>query len=122
MNPITSTIEIDFNGTKFTIDLADAEKLGLLVPVRKPVTDFKIGDVFAIYNKPSFFIVQTAWKKDSYSIMGLFSDAQLGNYSNQQHVTKAELIEYINQRKAALVGNLSKVVENYFQMIGENLR
>ena len=122
MKPITSTIEIDFNGTKFAIDLAKAEKLGLLVPVRKPVIDFNEGDVFAINNKPSFFIVQTAWKKDSYSITGVWPSGDIGNFSNQQEATKSDLIAYINMRKASYVGNISRVVSDYFQKIGENLR
>ena len=112
MNPITTTIEIEFNGSKFTIDLAKAEKHGLLVPVRDDVTDFQIGDIFGYKNDPSFFVVQTAWQKDSYSILGYLQSVR--NYSNKQGVTKAEIIEYINHRKVNLLGNVNDVINEYF--------
>jgi hypothetical protein len=84
----------------------------------KPITDFKIGDIF-IYGTLGSVIVPDTYKENTtYSIAGLNG---LKRYSNAQNLTKQEMLDYLNDCKQIYITNINdkinKTIEAGLKMV-----
>ena len=101
------TTKITINNTEYELDITKAEAKGYLKKVRKPITEIFVGDIFKSPSV-SFLLLVSDYLGRHWNLVG---NGGLAPYSNQQNVSKQEIIDYLNLNGCHFVKNINEDVK-----------
>ena len=102
------TTKITLNGVEYDLDTTLAERAGYLKKTHQPITKIFVGDVFKSPSV-SYLLLVSDYLGQHWNLVG---NGGLAPYSNQQNVSKQEIIDYLNLNKCYLVKNINEAVSD----------
>ena len=109
MKPTKNIQTITINARKYDLDIAAAQKAGVLTLQRKTITDFNLGDVFVAEGADAVVILYSSHYGDHnnaplYQLGGCLQQALLPWRSTL--MSRAETITYLNSTRRNFRGNI----------------
>jgi hypothetical protein len=89
-------IKVTIEGKEFTIDIEQAQKLGLLKE-DTTIKDFHHGDMYSVSDGyEAIILVENGYKSRKYNIIGLCNSLEYYSDFSGNGISKEKMLEYLN--------------------------
>lgn len=112
-------MKITLENQEYEIDIKGAKELGLCKVVHKPITSFKVGDVFHAPSHRRAMIIEVNWCHNGnrradqrYNLAGINGLHLFSNFDSKfkELPTYDEMLDYLNEGQFVLIGNINDQV------------